>query len=102
MHYTHDQHTAKALGIVALVCICLLTLTGCTSAFYPSTEAPHETKKEMNAQITKDMEAMDREKNSENNPQPADFESIVDALGCMFDPNDCPLKKSKEEQKMDR
>jgi hypothetical protein len=56
----------------------------------------------MNAEITKDMEAMDREKAKEEMPGPADFESIVDALGCMFDPSDCPLKKSKEEQKMDR
>jgi hypothetical protein len=56
----------------------------------------------MNNKITKDMETMDREQAQEDSPQPADFESIVDALGCMFDPNDCPLKKSKEEQKMDR
>jgi hypothetical protein len=45
---------------------------------------------------------MDREKAKEEMPGPTDFESIVDALGCMFDPSDCPLKKSKEEQKMDR
>ena len=77
-------------------------LSGCSPTEYTEKQAPHETEKEMNAQITKDMEAMDREKDLENNPRPADFESIVDALGCMFDPNDCPLKKSKEEQKMDR
>jgi len=29
MHYTHDQHTAKALGIVAAICLIALTLTGC-------------------------------------------------------------------------
>ena len=29
MHYTHDQHTAKALGIVAAMCLIALTLSGC-------------------------------------------------------------------------
>jgi uncharacterized lipoprotein YajG len=29
MHYTHDQHTAKALGIVAAICLIALALTGC-------------------------------------------------------------------------
>ena len=56
----------------------------------------------MNDKITKDMEAMDKEQADKEITGPTDFESIVDALGCMFDPNDCPLKKSKEEQKMDR
>jgi hypothetical protein len=65
-------------------------------------QPPHETEQEMNDKITKEMEAMDQEKAQADNPQPADFESIVDALGCMFDPSDCPLKQSKEEQKMDR
>ena len=29
MHYTHDQHTAKALGIVAAICFIAMTLSGC-------------------------------------------------------------------------
>jgi hypothetical protein len=29
MHYTHDQHTAKALGIVIAICLIAFTLTGC-------------------------------------------------------------------------
>ena len=29
MHYTHDQHTAKALGIVAAICLIAITLSGC-------------------------------------------------------------------------
>lgn len=88
--------------IIMLIVLVWAGLSGCTPGDYPTQKPPHESEKEMNDKITKDMEAMDREKDLENNPQPADFESIVDALGCMFDPNDCPLKKSKEEQKMDR
>ena len=77
-------------------------LSGCTPGNYPAQKPPHESEREMNDKITKDMEAMDREQAQEDSPQPADFESIVGALGCIFDPNDCPIKKSKEEQKMDR
>ena len=29
MNYTHDQHTAKALGIVVAICLIAITLTGC-------------------------------------------------------------------------
>jgi len=88
--------------IIMLIVLVWAGLSGCAPNDYHTQNLPHETKKEMNDKITKDMETMDREQAREDNPQPADFESIVDALGCMFDPNDCPLKKSKEEQKMDR
>ena len=88
--------------IIILLTVILIGLSACSPNPHPDKQPPHETEQEMNAEITKDMEAMDREKAQADNPQPADFESIVDALGCMFDPSDCPLKKSKEEQKMDR
>ena len=29
MHYTHDQYTAKALGIVIAICLVAFILTGC-------------------------------------------------------------------------
>ena len=77
-------------------------LSGCTPNDYPNAKEPHETEQEMNAQITKDMEAMDKEKALEENPQPADFVGIAEALGCMFAPDNCVLQKRKEEQKMDR
>jgi hypothetical protein len=32
MYYTHDQHTAKALGIVAAICLLALALTGCAKS----------------------------------------------------------------------
>ena len=88
--------------IIIFLAVILIGLSACSPNPHPDKQPPHETEQEMNAEITKDMEAMDREKAQADNPQPADFESIVDALGCMFDPSDCPLKKSKEEQKMDR
>lgn len=75
---------------------------GCTPNDYPDTQPPHETNAEMQDKITKDMEAMDKEKAKEDMPGPTNFESIVDALGCTFDPTDCPLKKRKDEQNMDR
>ena len=88
--------------IIIFLTVILLGLSACSPNPHVDKQPPHETEQEMNASITKDMEAMDREKAKEEMPGPTDFESIVDALGCMFDPSDCPLKKSKEEQKMDR
>ena len=79
-----------------------LGLTSCSKSEHAQKQAPHETTKEMNDKITKDMEAMDKEQAPIDSDGPADFESIVDALGCMFAPEDCPLKKQKDEQKMDR
>jgi hypothetical protein len=88
--------------IIIFLVLILVGLSACSPNPHVDKQPPHETGQEMNTEITKDMEAMDREKAQADNPQPADFESIVDALGCMFDPSDCPLKKSKDEQKMDR
>ena len=88
--------------IIIFLTVILIGLSACSPNPHVDKQPPHETEQEMNESITKDMEAMDREKAKEEMPGPTDFESIVDALGCMFDPNDCPLKKSKEEQKMDR
>ena len=88
--------------IIIFLTVVLIGLSACSPNPHVDKQPPHETEQEMNESITKDMEAMDREKAKEEMPGPTDFESIVDALGCMFDPSDCPLKKSKEEQKMDR
>ena len=76
-------------------------VSGCTPTEYDK-QAPHETEQEMNAKITKEMEAMDREQQLKDNPGPTNFEGIADVLGCMFAPDDCPLKKRKEEQELDR
>ena len=88
--------------IIIFLTVILIGLSACSPNPHVDKQPPHETEQEMNESITKDMDAMDREKAKEEMPGPTDFESIVDALGCMFDPSDCPLKKSKEEQKMDR
>ena len=88
--------------IIILLTVILIGLSACAPNPHPDKQPPHETEQEMNASITKDMEAMDREKAQSENPQPTDFVGIADALACMFAPDDCPLKKRKEEQKMDR
>jgi len=88
--------------IIIFLTVILIGLSACGPNPHPDKQPPHETEQEMNAEITKDMEAMDKEQAEKDNPQPANFEGIVDALGCMFAPEDCPLKKRKEEQKMDR
>ena len=85
-----------------LVVLVWAGLSGCTPSDYPDKQPPHETEEEMNDKITKDMEAMDREQADKELTGPTDFESIADALGCMFAPDDCPLKKQKEEQQLDR
>ncbi len=84
-----------------LVILVWAGVSGCTPTEYDK-QAPHETEQEMNAKITKEMEAMDREQQLKDNPGPTNFEGIADVLGCMFAPDDCPLKKRKEEQELDR
>ena len=79
-----------------------LGLTSCSQSEHTQKHSPHETEKEMNDKITKDMEAMDKEQADKELTGPTDFEGIADILGCMFAPDDCPLKKRKEEQKLDR
>ena len=88
--------------IIIFLTVILIGLSACGPNPHPDKQPPHETEQEMNAEITKDMEAMDREQAEKDNPQPANFEGIVDALGCMFAPDDCPLKQRKDEQNMDR
>ena len=75
---------------------------GCTPTEYVEKQAPHETEQEMNAQITKDMEQMDKEQAEKENTGPTDFTGIAEVLGCMFAPDECIPAKRKEEQKLDR
>ena len=93
---------SKKFIIMMLIVLVWAGLSGCTPNEYTDKQPPHETNAEMQDKITKDMEAMDTEKANEDMPEPTNFEGIVDALGCMFAPDDCPLKQRKEEQKMDR
>jgi len=88
--------------IIIFLTVILIGLSACSPNPHVDKQPPHETEQEMNDSITKDMDAIDREKAQSENPQPTDFVGIADALGCMFAPDDCPLKKRKEEQKMDR
>ena len=88
--------------IIIFLLVILLGLSACGPNPHSDKQSPHETTKELNDKITKEMEAMDKEQAMKDNPEPANFEGIVDALGCMFAPDDCPLKQRKEEQKMDR
>ena len=77
-------------------------MSSCTPSDYPDKQPPHETRQEMDDKITKEMDAMDKERQLEENTGPTDFESIADILGCMFAPDECEPAKRKEEQKMDR
>jgi hypothetical protein len=88
--------------IIIFLTVVLIGLSACSPNPHPDKQPPHETIQEMNNSITKDMESMDREQAMKENDGPTNFTAIADALGCMFAPDDCPLKKRKEEQKMDR
>jgi len=93
---------SKKFIIIMLIVLVWAGLSGCSPTEYTEKQAPHETTEEMNDKITKDMEAMDKERQLEENPQPADFVGIAEVLGCMFAPNDCVLEKRKQEKEMDR
>ena len=84
----------------------ILLLTGCAS-----------TQSNIDAQYEKDWAEVDKqqeqeEQSREDNAIEEDkgtlldtlgkMDGIVDTLGCMFDPADCPAKQRVEEQKMDR
>jgi heme oxygenase len=88
--------------IIIFLTVILIGLSACSPNQLLDKQLPHETEQEMNDSITKDMDAMDREQAMKDNDRPANFTGIADALGCLFAPDDCPLKKRKEEQKMDR
>ena len=88
--------------VIMLIVLVWAGVFGCTPSDYPDKQAPHETTQEMNDKITKEMDAMDKERQLEENTGPTDFESIADILGCMFAPDECKPAKRKEEQKMDR
>lgn len=93
---------SKKFIIIMLIVLVWAGLSSCSPTEYPDKQVQHETTKELNDKITKEMEAMDKEQAMKDMPGPANFEGIVDVLGCMFAPDDCPLKQRNEEQKMDR
>ena len=83
--------------VIIFLVIVLIGLSACAPTPQPDKQPPHETKQEMNAEITKDMEQMDQEKVQEKNPGPSNFTSIADALGCVFAPATCQAKKDLGE-----
>ena len=93
---------SKKFLVILLVLLVWAFVSGCTPNDYPDKQPPHETEREMQDKITEDMEAMDKEQELKDTPGPTNFEGIADVLGCMFAPDDCPLKKRQEEQKLDR
>jgi len=78
---------SKKFIIMMLIVLVWAGLSGCSPTEYTEKQAPHETEKEMNAQITKDMEAMDREKDQADNPGPTNFEGIANAPAA----GSCPI-----------
>jgi len=85
-----------------LIVLVWVGVSGCTPTDYINKESPHQTDAEYQKEITAEMEAMDKEQVSKDNPRPADFNSIAEVLGCVFAPNDCVLEKRKQEKEMDR
>lgn len=95
---------SKKFIVFILVLLVWMGVTSCTPTEYTDKESPHQTSTEYQNEITAEMEAMDKDQVSQDNPQPANFTGIAEALGCMFDPAGCERKKEaqKEERKMDR
>ena len=79
--------------IIMLIVLVWVGLSGCAPT-------PNETTEEPSQNITKEIKV--KEKAQKDTPGPTNFEGIVDVLGCMFAPDDCPLKKRQEEQKLNR
>ena len=96
-----DFLNSKRFIIIMLIVLVWAGLSGCSPTEYEK-QAPHETEQEMNAEITKEMEAMDKEQAQKDESGPTDFTGIAEVLGCMFAPNDCVLEKRKQEKEMDR
>ena len=84
----------------------ILLLTGCANK-QPDTDAQYE-KDWAEVDKLQKQEEQSREDNAieEDKGTLLDtlgkMDGIVDTLGCMFDPADCPAKQRVEEQKMDR
>ena len=84
----------------------ILLLTGCLNK-QPNTDAQYE-KDWAEVDKYQEQEKQSREDNAikEDKGTLVDtlgkMDGIVDTLGCMFDPTDCPAKQRAEEQKMDR
>ena len=89
--------------VIVLIVLVWAGLSSCSSPKVADNDS-HVIEKEWNDLYKEqaDKEAKDKERAKEEMSGPADFESIVDVLGCMFAPDDCPLKKQKEEQKLNR
>ena len=87
--------------LLMLVLLVWTAVSGCSPTEYPDKQAPHETTKELNDKITKEMEAMDREQEPKD-PGAPNFTGIAEILGCMFAPDECIPVKRKAEKEMDR
>ena len=85
---------------IIVLTVILISLSSCTPNPLVDKQTPHETKAEMNDEITKDMEAMDKE--LESTDSVPNFTGIVEILGCMFAPDECIPEKRKAEKMMNR
>ena len=81
---------SKKFIVLMLIVLLWTGLSACT---------PTNTE-EINAEITKEMEAMDKEQESESGP--TDFEGIADVLGCMFAPGNEECKKLQADRDPDK
>ena len=88
--------------VIMLIVLVWAGASGCTPTDYIDKESPHQTDSEYQAEITAEMEEMDKEQAQKDQSGPTDFVGIAEVLGCMFAPNDCVLEKRKQEKEMDR
>ena len=93
---------SKKFIMLMLIVLVWAGLSSCSPTEYAEKQSPHETTKEMNAKITKEMDAMDKETALKEMPGPTNFVGIAEVLSCVFAPDECVIKKRKEEQKLDR
>ena len=92
---------SKRFILLMLVLLVWVGVSGCSPLEFAEKQSPHETTAEMNADITKDMDAMDREQEPKD-PGAPNFTGIAEILGCMFAPDECIPEKRKAEKEMDR
>ena len=93
---------SKKFILIIIVILVWAGLQSCTPTEYVDKQSPHETKEEMNAKITKEMDAMDRDQEEKLLPEATNFVGIAEMLGCMFAPGNCPIEDRRQEQETER
>ena len=79
--------------IIILMLVILVGLSACSPKnLYTDKPAPHQTDKEYQSDITKEMEKMDNEGNASGDSI-SNLQGVANALVCIFAPDECQAKK---------